>query len=118
LKNRKRFLENPSKLMAEIFKQLILDYGSSIVEIEIMIPRNNPKERKNFYPAVLGVNYTNIKHNGEGKFLAKSRGAARQHIQANKDGGFPFNYRMITQIAINLEHMKNNWIIRETMDYK
>jgi len=115
-KNRKKFLENPSKLTAEIFKQLILDYGSSIVEIGIMIPKNNLREKKIFYPAILGVNFININCNGEGNFLAKSRRAAKQHIQANKDGDFSFDYRMITQVAINLKTMKDNWIISK-IDY-
>jgi hypothetical protein len=118
LKNRKKFLENPSRLMSEIFKQLIIDFGSSIVEIEIMISKNNSGEKKNFYPAVLELNYININKNGEGKFLAKSKVTAKRYIQANKDASFPFDYRMITQVAIDLEQMKDNWTIRETTNLK
>lgn len=114
---------NQSEMMSEIFKQLILDYGSSISEIELMVPRRNRFDKKMFVPVLFDVNHIYIKPTGEGRFLAGSREHARQYIPAqylfaNPDMGFPFSYKMITKVVIDLKHLENIWITSQEKNKK
>ena len=112
-KKGKKFPRIQSEMMTEIFKQLIIEYGAAITEIELMVPRRNRLDRKLFVPVLFGVNYININSNGEGKFLARSKEYAKQYIPATPDMGFPFSYKLITQVAIDLKHLENIWITNQ-----
>lgn len=115
LQKGKKFPWNQSEMMTEIFKQLILDYGSAITEVELMIPRRNRWDKQKFTPVLFGVSHIEIKPTGEGKFLARSKEHTKQYIAPNPDPeiSFPFSYKMVTQVFIDLKYLENIWIIRQ-----
>lgn len=109
----KKLRWNQSEMMAEIFKQLIQSYGSSISEIELMVPRKNHWNKKKFMPVLFDVSSIDIKPTGEGKFLTRSKGYTKQYITPDSNMNFPFSYKMVTQITIDLQFLENIWIIHQ-----
>lgn len=109
-KKEKKLHWNQSEIMAEIFKQLIKSYGSSISEIELMVPRRNHWNKKKFIPVLFDISSIDIKPTGEGKFLTRSKGYTKQYITADSNMNFPFSYKMITKVVIDLKYLENIWI--------
>lgn len=112
-KKGKKFPWAQSEMMVEIFEQLIIDYGTAITEIELMVPRRNRWDKKKFTPVLFGVSHIEIKPTGEGRFRARSKEHAKQYIAPNPDLSFPFSYKLVTQVFIDLKHLENIWITRQ-----
>jgi hypothetical protein len=99
------------KLMAVIFKRLILKYGAAITNVEMIVPKKILKMFVIYVPITFKVGQVRINSSGEGKLYVGSKKFAHNHLVANFDGTFPFKHSRVTGISINLKAMEDNYKI-------